>query len=264
MARAVTTATLHERKQRGEKIAMLTAYDFPTAQLIEESDVDVVLVGDSVGMAVMGRDSTLTVTIDEIIHHTAMVARGLSRPLLVADMPFLSYQVGVEDAVRNAGRLVTEGGAQAVKLEGAAENFGNVIAALLRASIPVMGHIGLTPQSVNVFGGYKVQGRDPEARERLKQEAAGLEAAGCFCIVLECVPADLAAEITQSLRIPTIGIGAGAQTDGQVLVWHDIFGWGKPRFTKTFADARGLMKEGVARYVQEVKDGTFPAGEHTY
>ncbi len=264
MARAVTTSTLRNRKQRGDKITMLTAYDFPSAQLLDDSDLDVILVGDSVGMAVMGRSSTLSVTVDEIIHHTAMVARALTRPLLVADMPFLSYQVSVEEAVRNAGRLVAEGGAQAVKLEGGAEKFGEAIAAILRAGIPVMGHIGLTPQSINVFGGYKVQGRDPEARERLKHEALGLQQAGCFSIVLECVPADLAAEITQSLTIPTIGIGAGAGTDGQVLVWHDIFGWGQPRFTKTFADVRGLMKQGIDAYIAEVKSGTFPGEEHTY
>jgi 3-methyl-2-oxobutanoate hydroxymethyltransferase len=264
MARAVTTATLLERKQRGEKITMLTAYDFPSAQLLEESTLDAILVGDSMGMALMGRPSTLSVTVDEIVHHTAMVARGLTRPLLVADMPFMSYQVSEEEAVRNAGRLVAEGGAQAVKLEGGAEKFGAAIARILNAGIPVMGHIGLTPQSVNVFGGYKVQGRDPEARERLKREALGLQEAGCFSIVLECVPADLAAEITQSLTIPTIGIGAGKDTDGQVLVWHDIFGWGKPRFTKTFADVRGLMKQGIDAYIEEVKSGTFPAEEHTY
>ena len=264
MARGITTATLLERKQAGDKITMLTAYDFPAAQLIEESEVDVVLVGDSLGMAVMGRDSTLGVTVDDMVHHTAMVARGLKRPLLVADMPFLSYQISVEESVRNAGRLVAEGGAQAVKLEGPAEKFGDVIAAVLRASIPVMGHIGLTPQSVNVFGGYKVQGREPENRERLKNEALGLQEAGVFCIVLECVPADLAAEITQSLRIPAIGIGAGAGCDGQVLVWHDIFGWGKARFTRTFADARGLMREGIAAYVKDVKTGAFPGKEHTY
>lgn len=264
MKHAVTTATLLERKQQGDKITMLTAYDYPSARLIEDSAIDVVLVGDSVGMTAMGHKSTLTVTVDHMVHHTAMVSLALKRPLLVADMPFLSYTVSDEDAVRNAGRLVVEGGAPAVKLEGPASQFGSTIAAIRRASIPVMGHLGLTPQSVNVFGGYKVQGRDAESRARLKQDALALEAAGVFCIVLECVPADLATEITQSLTIPTIGIGAGAGTDGQVLVWHDIFGWGKARFTKTFADVRGLMGQGIADYAEAVKAGTFPAEEHTY
>ena len=264
MKNAVTTATLLERKRHGEKITMLTAYDHPSAQLLDESAIDVVLVGDSLGMAAMGYDSTLPVTVDDLVHHTAMVARGLKRPLLVADMPFLSYTVSGEEAVRNAGRLVVEGGAQAVKLEGPASMFGSTIAAIRRASIPVMGHLGLTPQSVNIFGGYKVQGRDPESRERLKQDALGLQEAGVFSIVLECMPPDLAAEISQSLTIPTIGIGAGVDTDGQVLVWHDIFGWGKARFTHTFADVKSLMKQGIADYAEAVRSGSFPAKEHTY
>lgn len=264
MASAVTTLTFHERKKAGEKITVLTAYDFPTAQILDESGVDAVLVGDSAGMVVMGRRDTLGVTMDEMVHHTRMVAAGISRAMLIADMPFLSYQISPQEAVRNAGRLVAEGGAHAVKLEGPAEKFGEAIRGILHAGIPVMGHIGLTPQSVNIFGGYKVQGRDAAARERLKQEARGLEEAGCFSIVLECIPADLAAEITGLLSIPTIGIGAGAACDGQVLVFHDMLGWGKARFCKTFADVRGLMKQGVEAYISEVKAGTFPAEEHTY
>lgn len=264
MASAVTTLTFHERKKAGEKITVLTAYDFPTAQILDESGVDAVLVGDSAGMVVMGRRDTLAVTMDEMAHHTRMVSAGVNRALLIADMPFLSYQVSPQEAVRNAGRLVAEGGAHAVKLEGPAEKFGEAIRGILDAGIPVMGHLGLTPQSVNIFGGYKVQGRDAAARERLRQEALGLQDAGCFSIVLECIPADLAAEITASLAIPTIGIGAGAACDGQVLVFHDMLGWGRARFCKTFADVRGLMKQGVEAYISEVKAGTFPAEEHTY
>lgn len=264
MASAVTTLTFHERKKAGEKITVLTAYDFPTAQILDESSVEAVLVGDSAGMVVMGRRDTLAVSMDEMVHHTRMVSAGISRALLIADMPFLSYQVSPQEALRNAGRLVAEGGAHAVKLEGPAEKFGEAIRGILNAGIPVMGHLGLTPQSVNIFGGYRVQGRDAAARERLKQEALGLQDAGCFSIVLECIPADLAAEITASLAIPTIGIGAGAACDGQVLVFHDMLGWGKARFCKTFADVRGLMKQGVESYISEVKAGTFPAEEHTY
>ncbi len=264
MANAITTLTFRERKRSGEKITMVTAYDYPTAQLLDASAVDAVLVGDSLGMVVMGLPDTLGVTLDVMVNYTRIVSRGITRPMLIADMPFLSYQISPEEALRNAGRLVAEGGAKAVKLEGPAEKFGGAIRMILNAGIPVMGHIGLTPQSVNAFGGYKVQGRDPSSRERLKQEAKGLEDAGCFSIVLECVPADLAAGITASVSIPTIGIGAGGGCDGQVLVFHDMLGWGKARFCKTFADARQAMADGVAAFVSEVKAGVFPAEEHTY
>jgi 3-methyl-2-oxobutanoate hydroxymethyltransferase len=260
----VTTLTLQERKRAGEKIAMLTAYDFPTAQLVDAAGVDVILVGDSLGMAVMGLRDTLGVTMDAMVHHTRMVSRAVERALIVADLPFLSYQVNPEEALRNAGRLVAEAGAQAVKLEGSVEHFGDAIAALLRAGIPVMGHIGLTPQSVHKLGGYKVQGRDAASAERLKHEALGLQVAGCFAIVLECMPADLAGEITNALSIPTIGIGAGPLCDGQVLVQHDMLGWGTARFAKTFADVRGDMQNAFAAYVAEVRSGAYPAKEHTY
>ena len=243
---------------------MLTAYDYPTAKVLDEAGVDIILVGDSCGMVVMGRTDTLGVTMDQMVHHTRMVADAVDNALVVADMPFMSYQVSTEEAVRNAGRFVAEAGAQAVKLEGPADKFGEAIAAILRAGIPVVGHIGLTPQSVNQIGGYKVQGRSEEARIRLKQEAQGLEDVGCFCLVLECIPGDLAAEITAALSIPTIGIGAGAQCDGQVLVVHDMLGWGKTRFTKTYADVRGLMRQACVDYVAEVKSGAFPAKEHEY
>lgn len=212
----------------------------------------------------MGRPDTLSVTVDEMVHHTRMVSRGVNNALVVADMPFLSYQVSAEDALRNAGRLVAEGGASAVKLEGPAAKFGDSIGAILRAGIPVMGHIGLTPQSINQIGGYKVQGRTPESRARLLEEARGLDNAGCFAIVLECMPAELAGEITSEVSIPTIGIGAGSLCDGQVLVLHDILGWGATRFAKTFGDVRGLMREACSSYVEEVKAGTFPQKEHEY
>lgn len=261
---AVTTVTFQERKRAGEKITVLTAYDYPSACLMEEAGVDAILVGDSMGMALMGRRDTLSVTMDEMVHHTRMVTRATQRTLVIGDLPFLSYQVNPEEALRNAGRLVAEGGAQAVKLEGGADKYGDAIATILRAGIPVMGHIGLTPQSVHQFGGYKVQGRDEASRERLLREARGLEEIGCFAVVLECMPPALADEITAAIRIPTIGIGAGAGCDGQVLVMHDMLGWGATKFTKTFGDVRGQMKQAFEDYVREVRTGTFPAKEHTY
>lgn len=261
---SITTATFRERKERGEKISVLTAYDCPMAALIDEAGVDAILVGDSLGMVVMGMENTLGVTMDDMLHHVKMVRAGVKRAMLIADMPFLSYQVSVEEAVRNAGRLVSEGGAQAVKLEGPARMFGNVIHGIVRTGIPVMGHIGLTPQSVHQIGGYKVQGRGEEQARRLRMEAMELQAAGCFSIVLECVPAEVATEISQGLSIPTIGIGAGPGCDGQVLVCHDMLGWGKTRFTKTFADACTVMRSAFSSYVREVKEGTFPGKEHSF
>lgn len=243
---------------------MLTAYDYPSAKVLDECGIDIILCGDSCGMVVMGRPDTLSVTMDEIVHHTRMVSGAVTNSLLVGDMPFLSYQINPQDALRNAGRLIAEGGASAVKIEGPASKFGDSIAAILRAGIPVMGHIGLTPQCIKQFGGFKVQGREPESRARLREEARGLEQAGCFAIVLECIPADLAAEITDDVGIPTIGIGAGHSCDGQVLVLHDILGWGTTRFAKTFGDVRALMCDACKTYIDEVKSGKFPAEEHTY
>jgi 3-methyl-2-oxobutanoate hydroxymethyltransferase len=260
----VTTSTFRERKRQGEKIAMLTAYDFPTARLLDEAGVDCILVGDSLGMVVMGHQDTLSVTMDDMVHHTRIVTRGVQRAFVVADMPFLSYQITPEEALRNAGRLVSEAGAKAVKLEGSAEKFGAAIRNILNAGIPVMGHLGLTPQSVHQFGGYRVQGRTPEEHARILRESQGLEEAGCFAVVLECVPPDLAEEVTRSLRIPTIGIGAGAGCDGQVLVIHDMLGWGTTKFSKTFADVRGAIGSAVQEYVAEVRAGQFPGAEHTY
>ena len=274
----VTAVSLRERKLKrknelaagnaasraANKLVVLTAYDYPTAQILDEVGVDVVLVGDSAAMVVMGRPDTLSATMDEMVHHTKMVSRGVKKALVVADMPFLSYQISPEEALRNAGRFLTEGGAKAVKLEGPASKFGDNIRAILRAGIPVMGHIGLTPQSVHQIGGYKVQGRTAEARIRLKEEALGLQEIGCFSMVLECVPADLAAEITEMLDIPTIGIGAGSGCDGQVLVIHDILGWGTTTFTKTFGDVRGLMTQACREYTDAVRSGTFPDKEHEF
>jgi 3-methyl-2-oxobutanoate hydroxymethyltransferase len=243
---------------------VLTAYDYPSAKILDECGVDIILVGDSCGNVVMGRPDTLSVTMDEMVHHTRMVSRAVKNALVIGDMPFLSYQIGPRDAVKNAGRFLAEAGANAVKLEGSVDKFGESISAILRTGIPVMGHIGLTPQSINQFGGHKVQGREPESRVRLREEARGLEEAGCFAVVLECIPADLAAEITAELTIPTIGIGAGASCDGQVLVLHDILGWGTTRFAKTFGDVRGLMREACAGFIEEVKAGAFPGKEHEF
>lgn len=268
MAR-ITTVSLKERKQNGEtatrdKIAMLTAYDYPSARILDESEVDIILIGDSCGMVVMGHHNTLCVTMDHMVHHTNMVSRGAQHALVIADMPFLSYQISPEEALRNAGRFVAEGGAHGVKVEGPVDKFGASIEAILRAGIPVMGHIGLTPQSIHQIGGYKVQGRSPECRIRLKAEARGLEEIGCFALVLECIPADLAAEITGMVSIPTIGIGAGAGCDGQVLVLHDILGWGTTKFCKTFGDVRSLMQQACRDYIDAVKGGTFPGKEHEF
>lgn len=260
----ITPVVFRQKKAAGEKIAVLTAYDYPTARLADEAGVDAILVGDSVGMAVMGLDSTIPVTMDIMAHHTAMVSRAVRRALVIGDMPFLSYHTGEADAVRHAGRLVAESGAQAVKLEGPADEFGGVIHAILRAGIPVMGHVGLTPQSILHFGGFKVQGRGEADARRILAQALALEEAGCFAVVLECMPPALAAEITAALSVPTIGIGAGAACDGQVLVMHDILGWGKTRFAKTYADARGAMAEAFGEYVREVKSGEYPAAEHQY
>lgn len=261
----VRTTTLRKCKESGGKIAMLTAYDFPTAKLMDEAGIDVVLVGDSCGDNVMGLDDTLGVTMDDMLHHTKMVSRAVKRAMVVADMPFLSYQVSTEEAVRNAGRFVAEAGAQAVKLEGPAGRFGDAIRAILRTGIPVMGHIGFTPQSVNQIGGYKVQGRGEEGHARLLSEAKGLEALGCFAVVLELVTADLAAEITQALSIPTIGIGSGPGCDGQVLVMHDMLGFHEPKkHFKVYADVRSQMAAAFAGYVREVKEGAFPTAEHAH
>jgi len=261
----VTVRSLAARKRKGERIAMLTAYDFTFARIFEASGVDLILVGDSLGNVVQGADTTLPVTLDEMIYHTRLVARGLRRAMVVGDMPFGSYQVGPEDAVRSAIRLVKEGGAQAVKLEGGV-HAAAAIARIVAAEIPVMGHVGLTPQAVNRMGGFRVQGRGEKGRARILADALAVQEAGAFAIVLEGVPASLASEITLRLDIPTIGIGAGPDCDGQVLVMHDLLGlndW-TPSFVKQYANL-GLVSGQAARaYVDDVRNGKFPAEEHSY
>jgi 3-methyl-2-oxobutanoate hydroxymethyltransferase len=258
----ITTHDLKAWKAEGRRFTMLTAYDFPTAQILDRAGVPVLLVGDSVGNNVLGYPDTLAVTMEEILHHTKAVARGVEHAMLVVDMPFLSYQVSVEEGVRNAGRLVKEGGGHAVKIEGP---HLDLVQRLVEIGIPVMAHVGLTPQSVHVMGGYRVQGRG-EAAHRVAEQAGQLEKAGAFSIVLEAMPADLAAEITRSLEIPTIGIGAGAACDAQVLVLHDLLGINErvPRLAKKFADVRGVMTEAVTRFIDDVASGTFPDADHSY
>jgi len=260
----VTVPSFAALKKAGEKIALLTAYDYPSARLVDSAGVDAILVGDSCAMVIMGRKDTLFMTMDEMVYHTKLVSRGAEQSLVIADMPFRSYHVSPEEAVRNAGRLVAEGGAQAVKVEGSPDDIGDAIRAIRRAGIPVMGHLGLTPQSIHQFGGFKVQGRDRESAERIKSAAIGLEALGCFGVVLECIPPDVAQEISEALTMPAIGIGAGEGCDGQILVMHDSLGWGRTRFTKTYADVKGVMEQAFTDYVREVKAGVFPGEEHQY
>ncbi len=261
-----TTASYQEAKSKGEKITMLTAYDYSSAKLIDEAGIDSILVGDSLGMVMLGYESTLQVTVDDIIHHTRAVARGTKRALLVADMPYLSYHISVEESIRNAGRMIQEGHAEAVKLEGG-EEIINKVKAIVAAKIPVMGHLGLTPQSVNMMGGYKVQGKSEEQAKTILKDALLLQEAGAFAIVLECVPDRLARLISEKLTIPTIGIGAGKYCDGQVLVMHDLCGMYmdmRPKFVKQFAPLGEAMKEGCREYIKEVKSMDFPTEAHSF
>lgn len=261
-----TVVTFKEAKKNNEKLTMLTAYDYSTAKIIDESGINAILVGDSLGMVCLGYDDTLSVTMDDMIHHGRAVARGAKNSLVVIDMPFMSYQTSVYDAVVNAGRLMKEGRAQAVKLEGGKEVVEQ-IRAIVNASIPVMAHIGLTPQSVNAFGGFKVQGKSEEAAKRLLEEAKAVEEAGAFAVVLECVPAKLAELISKKISIPTIGIGAGAGCDGQVLVYQDMLGMYSdfvPKFVKQYAKLGEDMKVAFKEYIREVKDGVFPAQNHIF
>ena len=261
-----TAATLMSQKQSGEKITMLTAYDYTTACIADECGVNSILVGDSLGMVMLGYDTTLPVTMEDMIHHTKAVSRGAKNAFIVGDMPFMSYQTSVYDAVVNAGRLIKEGGAHAVKLEGGAAVCPQ-IKAIVDSSIPVVAHLGLTPQSVNAFGGFKVQGKNYDKAKQIIDDALKIQEAGACAVVLECVPADLAAIITEKLTIPTIGIGAGAQCDGQVLVYQDMLGMTAghtPKFAKLFADVGALMREGFKAYISETQSGEFPAAEHTF
>ncbi|HEV2147910.1 MAG TPA: 3-methyl-2-oxobutanoate hydroxymethyltransferase [Longimicrobiaceae bacterium] len=266
-SRGVTTTSLREMKRRGERIAVLTAYDYLFARLVDEAGTDVVLVGDSLGHVVLGYDSTVPVTLDDMIHHARAVRRGIRRALVVVDLPFLTYQVTREDAIRNAGRVLQETGAAAVKLEGGSPEVVETVRALVRVGIPVMAHLGFTPQSVNVIGGSRVQGREEGGRDRLMAEARALEDAGAFCCVLELVPGSIASAVTQSLSIPTIGIGAGVGCDGQVLVLHDMLGLNEdftPRFLRRFGELGQATRAALADYVSAVRAGEYPAAEHTF
>lgn len=261
-----TAVTFLDHKQKGEKISMLTAYDYSTAKLIDQSGVDGILVGDSLGNVMLGYEDTLSVTVEDMIHHGAAVARGVKNALVVIDMPFLSYQTSVYDAVKNAGRLVKEGHAGAVKLEGG-EEFAPQIRAITAASIPVMGHLGLTPQSIHTLGGYRVQGKTEAAAQKLLEDALAVEEAGAFALTLECVPAKLAELITSKLSIPTIGIGAGAGCDGQILVYQDMLGTFTdytPKFVKRFAEVGEVMRNAFAEYNRQVKEGSYPDEAHSF
>jgi len=262
----VTITDLHAKKQDGKKITMLTAYDYPIARLVDDAGIDCILVGDSLGMVVLGYESTVPVTMDEMIHHSKAARRGTRFAFLIGDMPFMSYQVSKEEAIKNAGRFMKEAGCDAVKLEG-----GNEVLAVTRAiedaGIPVLGHLGLTPQTISKLGGYKVQGKDAEAAKKILDEAMALEKAGCFAIVLECVPEEVSKIITEKLSIPTISCGAGRYCDGQVLVTNDMVGLFDrfvPKFVKQYVKLSGLISDAFKKYKSEVEDGTFPAPEHTF
>lgn len=260
----VTVNDLAAWKAEGRRFAMLTAYDYPTARILDEAGIPVILVGDSLANVVLGHETTLPVTMEEMLHHTRAVVRGAGEALVVGDMPFLSYQASPEEAVRNAGRFLKEGGARAVKVEGPVAELAEV---LVSRGIPVMGHLGLTPQSVHALGGYRVQARGEEAAERLLADAKELERAGVFSLVLEAVPAEVARRVTGSISVPTIGIGAGPHCDGQVLVLHDLVGlsFGKPaKFVKRYVDLRSEMERAVRAFAAEVEAGTYPGEEHTY
>ncbi len=262
----VTLHTLAAQKARGEKISMITAYDATFARLLDEAGADILLVGDSLGMVVQGHDNTLPVTVDEMIYHCRAVARGARRAQIVGDMPFMSYQESVEQGVRNAGRLLKEGGCQAVKLEGGAQHAA-LVARMVAIGIPVMGHIGLTPQSVHQMGGFKLQGREEGAADRLIADARALEAAGAYAIVLEGLPSEVAAAITAAVTIPTIGIGAGLGCDGQVLVIYDLLGMDerfKPRFVRRYADLSTTIKDACGRFIGEVRQGAFPGPAESF
>jgi 3-methyl-2-oxobutanoate hydroxymethyltransferase len=262
----VSILAIQEKKERGEPLIMLTAYDYSSALLVDKAGIDLILVGDSLAMVMLGLESTVSITMDEMLHHCRAVARGAKSAFLVGDMPFMSYQADRAEAVRNAGRFLKEAGMEAVKLEGGQE-IAATVSAIVEAGIPVMGHIGLTPQSISKLGGYRVQGKTAADAKRLLNDALALEKAGCFSLVLEAVPAPVAEIISQSLRIPTIGIGAGIGCDGQVLVYHDLLGLFdrfKPKFVRQYADVGQVISEALAAFAEEVTTGRFPAEEHTY
>jgi 3-methyl-2-oxobutanoate hydroxymethyltransferase len=262
----VTIDTFPDRKRSGPPITMVTAYDAPTARLLSQSGIDVALVGDSLGMVVQGRENTLSVTLDEMIYHTRMVARGLDGPLLVSDMPFLSYSVSKEEALRNAGRMIKEAGCHAVKLEGGVE-IASTVRFLTQAMVPVMGHIGMKPMNVHSMGGFKIQGRDPKSAAAILDDAMAVAEAGAFAIVLEAIPETLARKITEAVPVPTFGIGAGSGTDGQVLVFHDLVGWTPaplPRFARAFGNVADVARSALMAFRDAVTDGSFPAPGESY
>ena len=266
MEEKVRAPEVRKMKQRGEKITALTAYDYSFARILDEAGVDILLVGDSLGSVIQGHGTTLPVTMEDMLYHTRAVARGRKRALVVADMPFLSFQVSIEEAKRNAGRLVQEAGAEAVKFEGGVEML-ETIEAIVQIGIPVMGHVGLTPQSIHRFGGYRVQGKEREQKEKILHDALAVEEAGAFSVVLEGMPLDLAQEITRRLEIPTIGIGAGVHCDGQVLVVHDMLGLFDiytPKFVKRYAELQAVMSDAVKSFITEVREGKFPDEEHSF
>ena len=266
MANKFNILDLKSKKEAGERITMLTCYDYAFARILEQCDIDCLLVGDSLGMVIQGQESTLPVTVEDMIYHTRAVARGSKRPLIISDMPFLSYQASVEEAIRNAGRLLKEGGAEAVKLEGG-EEVVETTRRLVEIGIPVVGHIGLQPQSVHAMGGYRIQGKTPEEAARLQKEAILLSDAGACALVLEGVPAEVATQITESICIPTIGIGSGVGCDGQVLVIHDLLGMDesfKPRFVRRYAALETTIREAVNRYTGDVKSGHFPSTDESF
>jgi 3-methyl-2-oxobutanoate hydroxymethyltransferase len=266
MSEKVTVPGIKAMKEQGEKITMLTAYDTPFGRILDKAGVDILLVGDSVGSVVAGYPNTLPVTIEEMIYHTRAVVRGTERALVVIDMPFMSYQISIEDAKLNAGRMIKESGAEAVKLEGGV-TMKETIEAIVAIDIPVMGHIGLTPQSVHQMGGFKVQGKVEEQKQKIVADAVAVEEAGAFSVVLECIPTELAQEITEQLSIPTIGIGAGVHCDGQVLVIHDLLGLlgdFRPKFVKSYVDLRKVISQAVEEYMKEVRKGAFPTEKHSF
>lgn len=262
----VTIAALQKKKETGKKITMMTAYDYPTANLVDQAGIDTILVGDSLGMVMLGYESTVPVTMDEMIHHCKAVSRGAKNSFIIGDMPFMSYQVSVEDAIHNAGRFIKEAGCESVKLEGGSE-MAHVVKAIVDMGIPVCGHIGLTPQTATKLSGYKVQGKDAEGAKELLQSAKDLEEAGAFIIVMECIPDILASRITKELNIPTIGIGAGKDCDGQVLVYHDLVGLFErftPKFVKQYLNLSPQIKDALVQFKKDVEIGTFPGPEHSF
>lgn len=261
-----TVLTFKEAKTNGQKLSMITAYDYSTAKIFDEVGVNSILVGDSLGMVMLGYEDTLSVTMDDMVHHTAAVSRGTKNAMVVGDMPFLSYNLGINESVRNAGRLMSEGRADCVKLEGGKE-VADVIRAIVDAKIPVCAHIGLTPQAINALGGFKVQGKNLDSAKKLIEDALAVQEAGAFAVVIECVPAELAEKVSSMLDIPTIGIGAGAGCDGQVLVYQDMLGMYNdftPKFVKKFADVGSEMRSGVKAYIDAVADGSFPEDKHGF